>query len=185
MNTETITWIWFIAGILLMLSELLIPGLVVVFLGLAAVLISIARWFGWIDNLLDSFTYWFVLTIAIILALRGFFARFASGEVSKKISNEDEEAMGRLVKVITEIGSNHEDGRIQFRGTSWKAKSVYGRAFPGQVVKIIDRENLVWIVEPVLQDGINPLPVDSLVKKTSRKFIRGTKKSKPFTQRNN
>jgi membrane protein implicated in regulation of membrane protease activity len=184
MNTETITWIWLIAGIVLMLSEFLIPGLVVVFLGLAAVLIAIGRWTGLIDNLLDSFTYWFVLTVAIILVLRGLVARFFSGDVSITRSSDDEEALGRVVKVTEEVGSDHDLGRIHFRGTTWKAKSEYGRAFPGQQVKIVGRDNLVWIVDPVDSNEEYHVPIDSLAKKSPKKFLIGAKKSKGFLKKN-
>lgn len=184
MTTETITWLWLIAGLVLMISELAIPGLVVVFLGLAAVLIALARWFGLIDNLLDSFTYWFILTVVIILALRGLVARYFSGDVSVTRTSEDEEAVGRIVKVIEEVGSDHDLGRVQFRGTTWKAKSEFGKAFPGQKVKIVGRDNLIWIVDPLENNEEYHVPIDSLAKKSAKKFRIGAKKSKDFNKRN-
>ena len=37
MTPETITWIWIIAGIVVMILELLFPGLIIVFFGAGAV----------------------------------------------------------------------------------------------------------------------------------------------------
>ncbi len=182
MNNETITWIWLIAGVLLMLSEFLVPGLVVIFLGFAAILIALARWMGLINSLLDSFTYWFVLTVAIILTLRGFVARFASGDATSNPSDENEEAYGKIVKVTEEVDSNHDEGRIQFRGTTWKARCDFGWAIPGQQVQIVRRENLVWIVHPIEMEG-QQIPKNSLVKMSAKKFLIGAKKSKRFVKR--
>ena len=39
--TEYTAWIWLILGILLMLLEMAIPGMVVIFLGMGAILVAI------------------------------------------------------------------------------------------------------------------------------------------------
>ncbi|HCF59376.1 MAG TPA: nodulation protein NfeD, partial [Myxococcales bacterium] len=52
MSPETITWIWLVGGVALMLAELIVPGAVVIFLGAAAVLIAGARGLGLIESLM-------------------------------------------------------------------------------------------------------------------------------------
>ena len=48
MSPETMTWLWLLAGILLVVSELFLPGLVAVFLGLGAMLVAL------LDSVLGS-----------------------------------------------------------------------------------------------------------------------------------
>ena len=67
---EIITWIWIIAGVILLASEVVIPGAVVAFLGSAALLIALGQWVGLIDGWMDSFMYWFVLSMGLVLAFR-------------------------------------------------------------------------------------------------------------------
>ncbi|MCP4751980.1 MAG: NfeD family protein [Proteobacteria bacterium] len=179
MNVETITWIWFIFGIVLIVSEIFIPGLVVVFLGLAAVLVATGRWIGWIEGLVDSFTYWFVISIAVVLSMRGIVSRIKPGEVAPRIEDEDQAAIGRIVDVLDEIGSDHDQGRIRFRGTSWKARTEYGQIFPGHKARIFARQNMVWIVDPV-DDEDNDYPFDSFVRKVAEKSEVGRKKERRF-----
>lgn len=182
MNVETITWAWLIAGIILMLAEKIVPGLVVIFLGLAAVLVAAARWLGWIEGLLDSFTYWFVLSLVIVLGLRGIVSRVFPSEISLSPSSSDEDAIGRIVEVIEEIGSDHDNGRIRFRGTTWQARSEFGRVFPSQKAKIIARDNIVWIVDPIDEGNVSSTH-DSFFEKATRGSKISSKKGKPFLTR--
>jgi len=182
MNAETITWAWLIAGIVLMVAEKIVPGLVVIFLGLAAVMIAAARWLGWIDGLLDSFTYWFVLSLVIVLGLRGIVSRMFPSEISLSSTNSDEDAIGRIAEVIEEIGNDHENGRIRFRGTTWQARSEFGRIFPSQMAKIVDRDNIVWIVDPVDEGNVSSSK-DSIVEKITKSSKISSKKGKRFLTR--
>jgi membrane protein implicated in regulation of membrane protease activity len=56
MSPDTITWLWLLGGIILLASELLLPGLVAMFLGLGALVVALLRWLGLIDSLAYSFT---------------------------------------------------------------------------------------------------------------------------------
>ena len=167
MDVETITWLWLICGLVLMVSEILVPGLVVLFLGISAVLVAVGRWFGLIDGILNSFTLWFVLSLTTILGLRGIISRFVAGNVSHKSLDEVQDAIGQLVEVIEEIASDHCDGRIRFRGSTWRAQTKRGRILPGQQAKIQGRKSMIWIVSPV--ENKNHLQTDSRVDKEAKK----------------
>ena len=57
--------LWLIAGIAMMLLELVIPGGIVVFLGLSAVLVSLLLFTGIIDGWAQAFTVWFIGSLAL------------------------------------------------------------------------------------------------------------------------
>lgn len=77
------------------------------------------------------------------------------GDRSVENSDEDVDAFGTVVKVTQRL-SRTEVGRVHFQGTSWPARASRGVADEGDEVRIIDRENLVWIVEPLDPLQLNP-----------------------------
>ena len=137
-----------------MLAELIVPGAVVIFLGAAAVLIAGARGLGLVESLMSSFTAWFVLSLAMVIGLRGIVGRFSSAEKSVQPTDEDLDSFGKIVEAITAVGSEDQSGRVRFQGSSWPARSLKGTLEPGGRARIVDRENLVFLVEPVA----DPLP---------------------------
>lgn len=148
MNIDTIIWIWIVAGAVLMLSETVIPGGVVIFVGLAAMLVGLAQFLGWLEGPFESATAFFVLSIIMLLTLRGLISRFFPGDTSYQSPDEDAEAFGSLVDVVETVCEGNTEGRIHFRGTSWPATCVEGTIARGQRAMIVTRDNLIWIVEP-------------------------------------
>lgn len=149
MTHETITWIWFGVGVAMAVAELLVPGAVLVFLGSAAMLVAGARAVGLIDTVVASFTAWFIISLGLTLSLRGIAQRIAGGQRSVQSTDEDLAAFGREVVVLSDIVAFGGEGRIRFRGTTWKARSVKGTIPVGIPARIVHRENTVWIVEPL------------------------------------
>ncbi len=139
---------WAILGIVLIVAEFLIPGLVVVFLGVAALLVSVAVHFGLLEGWMQIFTAWFALSLILVLFLRGLFARFMPGE--KEIDNidEDVDAFGKIVEVVRLISDDGVNARISFRGAEWDAVSQDWPLKAGGKARLLGRDNLVWIVEP-------------------------------------
>ena len=84
MDIDTITWLWLICGLVLMVSEIFVPGLVVVFLGLSAILVAAGRWLGFIDGLMNSFTFWFVFSLMSVLGIRGLINKLLPGNVFRR-----------------------------------------------------------------------------------------------------
>jgi membrane protein implicated in regulation of membrane protease activity len=125
-----------------------VPGLVVVFLGLAAVLVGFGRWLGVWDSAMGSLTAWFVLSIVMLVVLRSLVARWLPGDVTVQPTDEDTEALGSIVEVVAEVNATDQRGRIRFQGSSWPAISLKGTLPAGQKVRLLARDNLAWVVEP-------------------------------------
>ena len=148
MSPETMTWLWLLAGILLVVSELFLPGLVAVFLGLGAMLVALLRWLGLIDSLAYSFTAWFVSSLALLVVVRSTLQRFMPSETSFTPLEEDVDLFGAVAEVVETVSPDHKDGRISFQGTTWPATSDAAEIRPGAKVTILYRENLGWRVQP-------------------------------------
>lgn len=148
MDPELITWIFFLGGLLLMLLETVLPGGVAFFLGAGGLVIAALRALGLIVDPVTALLTWIFLSTALTIALRPFAMRYFGGDVSMKITDEDAEAMGQTVTVIESVGEE-VPGRIRFRGAAWDARTLEGRLPKGAEARLLYRENLTWIVEPV------------------------------------
>jgi len=145
--SETITWIWLIAGFVLIATELFIPGLVVCFLGLAAILVAVLRWLGLFPGLMESFTVWFIASIVLLVGLRHFLLRWIPSESTYTSADEDLDAVGAIVEIVQEVSAS-TPGRIRYAGTTWPATTRHGTLVPGQKARLLYRDNLVWVIEP-------------------------------------
>ena len=83
MNVLTDPTYWFIAGVLLVLAELIIPGGIVVFLGLGCLIVALAAYFGLVGTWMGACTLFFIASIAMILLLRQFAVKFVEGDSSQ------------------------------------------------------------------------------------------------------
>ena len=139
---------WITAGIILIVLELVVPGMVLVFLGSGALLVALLIWLGLIDAWTAAITTWFVSSLVLLVGLRNLFTRFMPGDAEEAASTDEEtDAYGTVVEVAEAIAPD-SPGRIRYRGTTWQA-ACYGEAMAaGSKARIVYRENLIWIVEP-------------------------------------
>jgi inner membrane protein len=145
--SDLVTWLWLIAGIVLIATELFIPGLVVCFLGFGAVIVAILRWFGLFTGFAQSFIVWLVTSIALLIALRSFLLKWVPSESTYTATDEDFDAVGSIVEVVQEV-SDSKQGRIRYAGTTWPAITRHGILLAGTKAKLLYRDNLVWVIEP-------------------------------------
>lgn len=146
---------WIVAGVVLIILELVVPGAVLVFLGAGALLVALLIWLGLVQTWVSSITAWFIASLVLLLVLRSFFQRFVSGDAEKQSTDEDLDAYGKVVDVVEAIGPSQE-GRIRYRGTTWQAACHDHTIEAGTKAQIVYRENLIWIVEPA-----DPLDADT------------------------
>ena len=138
---------WIVIGIILMVLELIVPGMVLVFLGAGALVVAALIWAGPIQTWVVATTVWFIASLIMLVTLRHLFQRFVSGDVEEQSTDEDLDAFGHVVEVVEEIAPGKE-GRIRFRGSTWPAACYDATLEVGSSAKIIYRENLMWVVEP-------------------------------------
>ncbi len=148
---------WVVGGIVLALLEIVVPGMVLVFLGVAALIVAGLIWLGVIDGWIPALTAWFVVSLVSLIVLRGLFQRMMPGEEAWSSADEDVDSFGQVVEVAETItkgepGDKGEYGRIRYRGTTWPAICYEHTLAAGSQAKLVYCDNLVWIVE-ALDDG--------------------------------
>lgn len=144
---------WLVFGVLLMLLELAVPGLVVVFFGAAALLVGLGAGLGLIETWGLALLVWVFCSTGLVLGARGGMRRLSPGAEERVSTDEELEAFGERVLVVEAMAPN-VTGRIRFRGSTWPARTVEERLEPGASARIVTRDNLVWIVE---EDSEPPL----------------------------
>ena len=140
---------WLILGIILILSELILPGLISIFMGIAALLIAGIISIGFISNWMSAVIAWMVLSILLIITLRAWTLKIWPGETSKGSMDEDEDAQGSLVNAVTDITSDEIGGQINFRDALWQARTDGRTIKKGETARLVKRSGLVWTVSPL------------------------------------
>jgi len=77
--------LWLGSGIFLMAIEFLVPGLVMVFVGLGSLTVVFGMHFGYIDGILQQFITFFISSIIYLLTLRFLVFRFVPSLPERKI----------------------------------------------------------------------------------------------------
>ncbi len=144
-------WIWIGGGVLLVLLEFAIPGLVVIFFGVGAILTGVLVAFGLLDTLTSQFMMWILASAVLFFGLRGQIQRWFPALERYVPPADNLEILGSVAQVIETITPD-EPGRVRFQGTTWKAVSRSTRIEAGQTVKITGRDNLILYVQPLSGD---------------------------------
>lgn len=149
MDGSVITWIWLGVGIALLASELVTPSLTAVFFGMSAVLVAGLRAVGLVESHTVSLGVWLAGSAFFFWLLHAALKRRYKPEVSREITSDEARAFGTVVEVVAEVSDRDTSGRIRFDGTSWPAISTKGVLPQGARARLLHRENLAWVVDPV------------------------------------
>ena len=135
-------WNWFIVAVVLFLLETVVPGVHLVWFGMAAVIVGI------LGLAVDIGWEWQLITFAIISCITVFFVRrFAGPEMA--VSDEPglnvraDQYVGRVVMVEEAIADGR--GKVRVGDTLWPAQGL--DAPQGARVKITGAQGTVLLVE--------------------------------------
>lgn len=144
----TADWIWLYIGAALMMLELISPGFVVFFFGLAAATTGVLTMFA-----KDAFTtIWQVVTFAglsivYLVFLRRVVKKLFSGTVETSASNFEDDFPGKIAVVTADINTPLS-GRVMLGDAEWTAVAD-APIEKGVNVRVVVRDNLTLKVERV------------------------------------
>lgn len=135
--------IWFIVGAILVLSEFVLPGIILVFFGVAAWIVALLAWLGIVESLAVQLIVFTVLSLALLLGLRRICMRSFMGQTTDSASGEDamNEFVGKDAAVLEAFESAGSQGKVEFKGASWNAVSDCPLA-AGDTAVIVNRDGL-------------------------------------------
>ena len=145
---------WAILGSLLVVSELIIPGGIVVFIGTSALLVAASLKLSLINSTVHALTAWFIGSTFLLIAFRGLAQKLVGGDRRIDNTDEDSDLFGETANVTETIGPGHDKGRVEYQGSSWTALGDGSVIETGEKVRIISRDNISLVVEKE-QDGFN------------------------------
>ncbi len=134
--------IWFLIGFACFLLEFVLPGLILFFFAVGAWIVAIISLF--IDmNINTQIIIFLASSILTILLFRKWVKQIMW---TKKQSTElEDEFLGKTGKAETFIGPG-QNGKVDFKGTSWDAKSE-DIIEKGENVTIIGNDSILLIVK--------------------------------------
>ena len=144
MQMTATTWLY--VGLALIFFEIITPGLVTFFFGLAALTVAFAVWLIPCMSQCWQWLAFSVLSVLYIFLLRKSLKKVFSGvrEVSDGV---DDDFTGRMAVVTEAVGPNRP-GRVELGGTTWNAES--GQVLSaGTSVKVLSKKNLTLNVEAI------------------------------------
>ena len=143
-------YIWAFIGVFLLIMEVFMPGLIVFFFGVGALVVAIACAI-WHITINAQLILFIVTSVVLLVALRqwlkGVFLGFTSNSQDSQKNTQD--FVGKKVVVIQTI-SPIRPGIVELNGTNWKAAAETTIA-AGAVVEIVGNDNLTLLVKPVKQ----------------------------------
>lgn len=138
------SFLWGVIGLMLIASEMLIPGFTIFFFGLGAWIVAIAALV--LPPLGSSFAWqvvtWAVASVVSFILLRKKFKKLFRGTLLNRMPLE---GLGEHAEVLESI-SPDQPGRVRYRGTSWKAVSLTESFEAGEQVSIVDEDGITLTV---------------------------------------
>ena len=143
--------IWFLVGLVLLVLEFIMPGLIIGFFGVGAWIVAIICLFsayvtGSINTQLIIFIVASVLALLLLRKwLKGMFIGHTKSE--QDLTEDLNEFIGERV-VVKEKITPKAGGKVELHGTNWVAEAEEEIA-EGTVVEIIAKDNLTLKVKSV------------------------------------
>jgi hypothetical protein len=140
---------WVVVAIVLSLAEIIIPGGILLNLGIASLVVAISIQFAIVDTWVMVLTLWFIVATFLLFIVNIFTNKIFGS--AQSIDNVDEELdiFGKDVVVVEDIGPGTKKGRVEFQGTTWSALGDGSEIKAGSHAKIICKENISLVVEQV------------------------------------
>ncbi len=136
---------WLIAGIILTVAEIVVPGFVIICFGLAALAVGALSYLLPEMSLAVQMSVFSGLSILMLVLFRVIFvSRTAkAGGLDEVLDG----IVGSEAAVIDAIRPG-VPGRVSFRGATWQARAEKPIGL-GEVVRIVAQENITLVVESV------------------------------------
>ena len=137
--------VWFIIGLVLFLLELVLPGFVIFFFGVGAWVTALLCLIANPGINLQAIVFAVTSILSLVLLRKMIQKRFfySKDELSKDV---EDEFTGREAVATMDFKPGHT-GKVEFKGTTWKAESTES-IVKGQTVIIMSKENFKLFIEP-------------------------------------
>ena len=137
-------WIWAIAGILLLIAEIIAPGFFLVFVGAAAIATGLFTLLFDLGTAPQLALFALYSVLAVMIGKR-WYAEPATIDDNVRLNEPTRRLIGKSVTVVETV--DEHGGRVRVGDGEWNARG--GPAEPGERAKVTGVEGNCLIVEPV------------------------------------
>lgn len=137
--------LWFVVGFAFFLLEFVLPGFILFFFGIAAWLVAGVTLFIDIDVNVQLAIFLISAVISVLLFRKLLRDKLGMRKATPSIL--EDEYIGKIAVAETAITPS-ENGKVEFKGTSWDAKSE-DYIVAGQKVEIIETRSILLIVKSI------------------------------------
>lgn len=135
-------WLWAIGGVLLLAAEMLLPGVFLVWIGIAAIVTGIFALLFPI-GLAGQLGLFALYSVLAVFVGRRFYGVSGVENVDSRLNDRAAQLIGRRVLVVQPV--DEDSGRVRVGDSEWSARG--GPAQPGERVRITGVEGNCLIVE--------------------------------------
>lgn len=140
--------LWFLCGLIFLLSELVIPGFVIVFFGIGAWIVALLLWLNVAISFTGQLFIFLISSIVSLVLFRRYGKRYYQAKVKKDDAQKFDDVRGEKATVVRDITPGGVDGKVEFHGTLWNAESDVPVS-KGTVVVVVEQNNLTLKVKPL------------------------------------
>ena len=137
-------WIWAIAGVLLLIAEIIAPGFFLVFVGAAAIATGLFTLLFGLGTAPQLALFAIYAVLAVMIGKR-WYGEPDGGDQHHTINEPAKRLVGKTVTAVTEVDDH--GGRVRVGDGEWNARG--GPAAPGERLTVTGVEGNCLIVEPV------------------------------------
>lgn len=145
--TETLSpvTLWLIAGIIFIIIEMFLPGLIIGFFGLGALITCLTTYIGLTNDMASQIVIFTITSVGSLILFHKVIKK------KKKRKKEEETTdfnlqLGKLVPVTELIDPDEGPGKVRYQGAQWSASSK-DKLAPGDMARVVGCDNLTLIVE--------------------------------------
>jgi membrane protein implicated in regulation of membrane protease activity len=135
-------WLWAIAGVVLLIAEVIAPGFFLVFIGAAAIATGLFAVLFGLGLPLQLILFAIYTWLAVMLGRR-FYANRAGDSSDPLLNDRAGRLVGKVVTVVSEV--DEHNGRVRVGDSEWNARG--GPAAAGTRVRITGIEGNCLTVE--------------------------------------
>ncbi len=140
--------IWFVSGLVMILLEFTQPGLVIVFFGAGAWVVSLLAYLDILETLRSQLLVFGGVSVGLLLGLRRWVRDKFYGHIGDQqdLSRNLDEFTGKHVTVLQDIIPGKNGGQVEFKGTSWSAVSDQ-EIKKGETAAIVEMDGLTLVIK--------------------------------------
>jgi membrane protein implicated in regulation of membrane protease activity len=131
--------VWFVGGVVLMLLEFAVPGVVLVFFGIGAWVTALTTYMGLTGGSASQLLVFAGSSVILLVFLRRYIRSKFTGFVSES-QEEDrnlDEFTGKSALILEDVAPG-KPGKVEFKGAPWRAESrdTLGQGEMGTIEKV-------------------------------------------------